>query len=283
MDRPDQDLPGIDILAVGMSLYPPGSSFGPAPTRGYELVWIEEGGATVDSGGPALRLAPGSVLLTAPGVRITYRWDESTTTRHGYVVFAADAVPVALSVVHELPEGDVALALLRHLVWLDTQRPPLRHPQSATTAGLALLALSQSTLRATSSQEAHLPRVVSECLRSVREQWRTAGSWRTPPLASLAAAAAVTPEHLVRAFTREVGCGPVTALRAIRLQRSALLLRRSNHSVGQIAALCGFDNPFHYSRAFKAAYGVAPTAFRRQDCAVEAALPPPLRRLTAHL
>jgi transcriptional regulator GlxA family with amidase domain len=55
-----------------------------------------------------------------------------------------------------------------------------------------------------------------------------------------------------------------------------MLLARSNYSVNQIAALCGFASPFHFSRRFTEAYGPAPTAVR---AAVASGLTPPVPRL----
>lgn len=56
-----------------------------------------------------------------------------------------------------------------------------------------------------------------------------------PTSFALAAAAHVTPEHLCRVWTANLGCGPITSLRLLRLARAGDLLRRSNTSVSAVA------------------------------------------------
>ena len=51
-------------------------------------------------------------------------------------------------------------------------------------------------------------------------------------------------------------------VRLARLDRAATLLARSNYSIGEIAAMCGFASPFHFSRRFKESYGEPPRALR---------------------
>ena len=53
-------------------------------------------------------------------------------------------------------------------------------------------------------------------------------------------------------------------VRLARLQQAGVLLARSNYSIGEIAALTGFINPYHFSRDFKGAYGESPREMRRQ-------------------
>jgi transcriptional regulator GlxA family with amidase domain len=83
-------------------------------------------------------------------------------------------------------------------------------------------------------------------------------------LKELAGAACVTPEHLCRLFKAALGHTPAETVRLARLERAAMLLVRSNYSVAEVADLCGFANPFHFSRAFKASYGESPTTMRRR-------------------
>ena len=40
------------------------------------------------------------------------------------------------------------------------------------------------------------------------------------------------------------------------------MLARSNLTVSQVASACGFADPLYFSRRFRAAHGVAPSALR---------------------
>jgi transcriptional regulator GlxA family with amidase domain len=68
-------------------------------------------------------------------------------------------------------------------------------------------------------------------------------------------------------FRAEYAVGPVAAVELVRLARAATLLQRSNLTVGAVATACGFANPFHFSRRFRATYGVPPRTYRRTQTA----------------
>ncbi|MBQ2750587.1 MAG: helix-turn-helix transcriptional regulator [Clostridia bacterium] len=61
----------------------------------------------------------------------------------------------------------------------------------------------------------------------------------------------------------------------LRLERGAELLGSGQYNVTEVAALCGYDNIYYFSRCFKEAYGVPPSlyppkyeiwgAFRKED------------------
>lgn len=64
-----------------------------------------------------------------------------------------------------------------------------------------------------------------------------------------------------------VACeSPKNYISAIQMQKAAhLLTRHSELSVGEVADRCGFDEVGNFTRAFKRAYGVAPSQFREQQ------------------
>ncbi|MBC8139979.1 MAG: helix-turn-helix transcriptional regulator, partial [Armatimonadetes bacterium] len=84
------------------------------------------------------------------------------------------------------------------------------------------------------------------------------------PLSAIADVACVSPEHLCRLFTAHTYHTPAETVRLLRLDRAALLLVRTNFSVGEIASLCGFASPFHFSRRFKEAFGQTASDLRRE-------------------
>jgi AraC family transcriptional regulator len=247
------NMPEIDFS--GISVYPPGSTYGPHVATAHELVWVEEGSARATTAGGTLDLRPGSVLISPAGSPIHYAWDPRVTTRHGFVLFRADHVDPQTV---DLPTGDVVLALLQYLVHLDGSRPSGWYADAQHVLAVALRALVVPR----TSKERLLSPVVAASLAAVRARWPSRGPWPAVPLGDLAAAAAVTPEHLCRAWTKDVGMSPVAALSVVRLYRAAFLLSRSNLAVGEVARVAGFESPFHFSRAFKSALGSSPTLFR---------------------
>jgi AraC family transcriptional regulator len=87
-------------------------------------------------------------------------------------------------------------------------------------------------------------------------------SGETLTLSQLAREAAMSPYHFLRTFKGVVGMTPHQFLLRTRLHRAALLLRRSEHGVAQIAFDCGFGDLSTFNRRFRLAMGKSPSAYR---------------------
>jgi AraC family transcriptional regulator len=81
-------------------------------------------------------------------------------------------------------------------------------------------------------------------------------------LADLAGAAAVSPVRLSRGFRRAFGESVGERLRRIRLESARDRLERPGSDLAEVALACGFADQSHLTRAFRAAFGVTPGAFR---------------------
>ena len=64
-------------------------------------------------------------------------------------------------------------------------------------------------------------------------------------------------------FKQVFGLAPMAWLRLLRMQEAQRLLVEGNLGVRAVALSCGFADPFHFSRQFKATCGCPPLAYRR--------------------
>ncbi|WP_052847282.1 helix-turn-helix transcriptional regulator [Streptomyces avicenniae] len=244
--------------------YPPGSSFGPRHARSYEFVWVLHGRATWTAGGGTVPLVPGTLLLVRPGMRDVFHWDPARTTRHAYVHFRPVAGPVDdAGWPTTRPMGgrpDPLGALCEYLVWLGGACPPGWREHARETLRL-LLATFVAGPGPAAGPPAALPEPVVAMARAVREGWSD-GITRPIPLSDLADAAGVSVSTLCRVFREHIGLGPAAALERIRLARAEPLLWRSNLPLRAIAVRSGFGDAYHFSRRFRATYGMAPRDFR---------------------
>jgi AraC family transcriptional regulator len=81
-------------------------------------------------------------------------------------------------------------------------------------------------------------------------------------LAEVAREAGVHPVHLTRVFRRYLRCTPGEYLRRCRLDKAAALIAADAARLSEIAQTCGYVDQAHLSHAFRAAYGMAPGAYR---------------------
>ena len=88
---------------------------------------------------------------------------------------------------------------------------------------------------------------------------RFAESLTVPQLAALMFLSA---GHFSELFAREVGMPPGAYLRQLRLERAQTLLRTTALTITEVAQQSGFGDSAQLARAFKAAFGATPSAYR---------------------
>lgn len=100
---------------------------------------------------------------------------------------------------------------------------------------------------------------VSSALRLIDEQ--PDAGWT---LAALAERSHVTPAYFVRLFRRSVGLTPMAYLMGRRLELASGLLRSTVLPMGEVGQLVGLPDPSHFSRRFRARFGVTPSGYRER-------------------
>jgi len=80
-------------------------------------------------------------------------------------------------------------------------------------------------------------------------------------LDDLARVAGFSRRHVERMFVAVLGQSPGDYYRGIRLDRGRNLLSTTDMSLLEVAMACGFGSVAHFSKSFKARFGVAPTKF----------------------
>jgi AraC-like DNA-binding protein len=84
-------------------------------------------------------------------------------------------------------------------------------------------------------------------------------------LEDLASAVGMSRWHFCRRFQSIVGVSPIRWLWALRTQLAATFIElEPRWTLTDVAFACGFGSSAHFSRAFKAAHGVSPSAYRQR-------------------
>jgi len=83
-------------------------------------------------------------------------------------------------------------------------------------------------------------------------------------LDELARIAHMSKRHFMRNFQAALGNSPIAYLVQLRINRAASLLRRSDHTVTEVAFEVGFSDSNYFSRQFRKLLGVTPREYRRQ-------------------
>ena len=252
---------------LGLATYPPGATFGPRSMVEYEFVGMVEGNATLTVDDDVVSLPEGSIALCRPGTTHFFRWDPRRPTRHTYCHFSIVRLPKAWPPPNEWPDAragagrhDVLSVLFRHLLtWAG--RGDVQIGDVTIAQMLACFVTGQTD--ASELSPPRLPDPVEVATAFLHDALETDPSRRIV-LADLATAAGVTREHLCRLFRNSTGLTPIATVARARLDRSLVLIARSNLPLKQVAATCGFASAFHLSRRFTAAFGLSPSRLRER-------------------
>lgn len=81
-------------------------------------------------------------------------------------------------------------------------------------------------------------------------------------LADLAALLGMSQFHFSHQFKLAIGTTPYQYLLQQRVERAKQLLKQTNHSITDIALMCGFNSHSHLSKQFRQLTGMTPRAYR---------------------
>lgn len=122
-----------------------------------------------------------------------------------------------------------------------------------------LLALFCESKRQASPQGSRVPEVIQQAMDYIELHYCEPET----SVSQIAASVHVSPDHFTRMFKKHVGESPVQYLRRVRVGRSKMLLRDSDHQIQNVCWSVGFRDPFHFSKVFREFTGVSPSQYRR--------------------
>ncbi len=260
----------IDIesfVSPSLATYPAGASFGPRQGGDFEFVWMLQGRAQARIDGQAIELGVDSLLLRRPGATDYYAWDPERPSVHGYCHFKVRAFPKAwppqkdwpLTV--KIPEKGLLRSLLDAL--LDAEGlQPVRQAEVLPPLLEALLSVFVAGAgEAAAARKLPVPLQFAVQALDVQISEKRC---KPLPLKELAKRSHVGPEHLCRLFAKHFGTGPIQYFMKKRLEQAATLLRRSNLTVKEVATATGFEDPYHFSKAFTKQYRLSPLKYRQK-------------------
>lgn len=145
------------------------------------------------------------------------------------------AADLASSYLREGPESDILPLLLALLLARLRRQEPVRRDEHTTAIA---------------------PGMVMQVNQLVHQNAQPLG------IKEIATALGISQSHLRARFRASCGVSLGKHLRRLRLEKACGLLRLTPNRVSEVAEMCGFNSIYHFSRAFHAAYGVSPMAYR---------------------
>lgn len=260
------DTPRFTVAGIGVhERMPPGLVRRPRGTGDYLFMLFHDPAQAGNDPAPGPRPphAPETMVIWAPGDGQYYGNDRRPYS-HSWIHCDGTAVRRWLRETR-LPIGRAfqlaAPALFSRCLLSLHEELASRLPPSPIIASNLFQNGLHEQARALSGGDAR-PRI-EERLVLVR-RWIGAAPAHKVTLADLAAMAGMSIPHFCASFKKAFGQAPIDCLIVQRLTHAAHLLADRNLNIASIARLVGYDDPFHFSKAFKRHFGLGPRALRRQ-------------------
>lgn len=249
-------------VTFGDVTYKPGGRCGPRIQPDFQLVAIYDGEADIQIDDDMRHLPAEYVALMRPGHLEHFFFAREANTHHTWCAVhpslvgddlreALGRAPFCLPVtsrLHTLMETGLSFA-----------------PSDLPSAQAVLTQLGLTLLHAFAfeAERADLRSLTPDAI--ARAQHYIEDNLAQPMvLDDIARAANVTPQHLVKLFNQHMRTTPMRFVWDARVRRGAELLTQTGLTMYEIAAQCGFQTPFHFSRLVKKRYGLAPRELRKR-------------------
>ena len=271
------------LLNVGVAHHRGDWNFRDVSSPFTRIHYVRSGSARIERGGEVLALKSGCLYLTPPYVRHSYANEGPLDLVYVHIYFQ-NAGPATLFDLVELPaevraDGETEAVLDRLLALhpdralrdFDPQRYDTGPGLARTLAGGASddLSVAMETegllrlllarfLAGASPREAYRDERVSVAVRHIGTHLGEAIR-----LDDLASAAAVSKDHFIRLFSRELGITPGQYINRKKIEAAQLrLLLSPAESVKSVAYSLGFDNLPYFNRLFLKLTGESPGRYR---------------------
>lgn len=124
-----------------------------------------------------------------------------------------------------------------------------------------LLELGWATAQRQGAMTTRYQAQMQEMLRHVQAMVHAelARQWSVPEMSQIAHLSA---SRFSALYSSLFGVSPLEDLIESRLRQARALLTQTTYSIEQIAEMCGFASPAHFSRVFRARIGGSPSRYR---------------------
>lgn len=234
----------------------------PEGRQDYQLIFAVSGSFHADVGGESLRVGEGEAVLYRPGEpqRYDYRLEDGPDI---YWMHFTGRRAESILTENGLTDGHVrcglkpeySVLLERMIRELQLRRPGFE--LLCAGCGMEVLALMGRAAKEGDASPAN--EAMEIALARLHRDFR-----ENVEIAALARELNLSESWFIRMFRAHTGLTPQRYLTGLRLREARELLSSSSLNMGEIAALCGYDNPLYFSRIFRKYVGASPSEYRRE-------------------
>lgn len=248
-------------VIIGEVRYPSGGHYGPRRQRFYQLVLLHSGSCRVKVDKTMRELDVDTICFFQPGHHEFWEFSPDRETHHSWCEVKPSCLPEKMRIALR----HAPLAVPCTLVWRQLLTTALELRSADDPAVLWEIEFLGMAMFAEFLGRAGYAGVVQrgdetihKAIRVMRDHLGEADCLRQAESAS-----AMSRNVFIRRFQNQFQTTPSRFLWKLRTERGISMLRETGHPIAEIASLCGFKDPFHFSHCVKRLQGVSPRQIRQ--------------------
>ena len=233
----------LNPLLLGAEDCQPSHSFGPAVRKYTLLHFVKSGKGTVYKQNATYSVGAGEAFLILPDEVVTYTADAEEPWAYQWIGFDGRLAERFAKLPTVFPLADSYLSAM-----LDTEGKDLREYRIA-----AILFEMYASLFSEKKTTHDYVRRVKDYIQAVYMQ--------DISVEEIAESMNLNRRYLSRYFKQRTGMTVQDYLIHVRMEEAKRLLLKGK-SVNEASVLCGYPDPFHFSKMFKRLFGISPGAWK---------------------
>lgn len=267
---PNERFIDLGLYQYGMERCEPSHSYGPAKRNHFLFHYVVSGTGTLfadDSRGRTntYQIKSGQGFIIYPNQITTYIADKNVPWEYIWIEFDGLRAKETLDIsgfsmnqpVYKAKYKDIGKKMADEMMYIVT------HSEETPFHLIAHLYLFLDYfIRSTASTFGHgnsklQDYYIKEALTYIEQNFQNNIS-----VSDIAAVCGINRSYFGKIFKAAIGQTPQEFLLNYRMLKSAELLRMTQMKIGEIGQAVGYDNPLHFSRAFKKIYNQSPRSWR---------------------
>lgn len=267
----DYDQKGeLFLVACGVEKCDPGVTYGPERRICWHLHVVRSGCGTLWAGGSEFQIRAGQMFLLKDGEEVRYSADALDPWEYCWVTYNGSAAQLLTNQlgftegvycldVKDEPEEFYELIRRMH------QKPEMNYVNDVRRKGILLEFLALA-MESTASPERkmghgeHSPEYyVGKAIDFIHYNYATIN------VGDIINYVGFSRSYFSSLFRKQTGVSLQDYLNRFRMERASSLLGMTDLPVQDIARQVGFEDPLHFSRAFRKQMGQSPTEYRAQN------------------
>ena len=262
----DERFVDLNLYQFGWERTEPLHSYGPHARNHYLFHYVIAGRGVLYANDESYAIEAGHGFLIVPGVPTTYIADEKDPWEYTWIEFDGLRAGESLGLAGISGRQPVYTPLNREAGRLlqEQMLTIVNHADASPIhqIGQGFLFLDQlvqsSAGRRQQSQRRLRDFYMKEALSFIEQNYQQDIS-----IEEIAAFCGLNRSYFGKVFRDTMGESPQAFLLHYRMARAAQMLKETTLPVGTIAGMVSYANQLHFSRAFKAVYGMAPRTYRQ--------------------